>query len=191
MEEKNLFEIFSRYNATKEGDVDVIKSRNGNRPDIKYLKWMRGWIEVLKVDPKATYDLCIDPVTGSILHHVGTGGMVHVQVTICGHTKGEWYPIESSPMQSVLWDNITPSQVNKAIKRGMVKCLAHFGLASNLYLNDELTESERQDIRDLIKESKTVDELLTVYESNKELINDDARIVRMFSARKKELQKAE
>lgn len=192
-EEINLYEVFSKYNAEKEGDIDIIKSTNPKRPDIKYLKWMRGWIEVLKIDPDATYDFLPDP-SGSILHHIGSGGMVHVEVSILGKTKREWYPIERSPMQPVPFDDINPSQVNKAMKRGMVKCLALFGLASNLYLNDELTEAEKDEsiesIKSLIAETKTLDDLVAVYNAYKDIIDKTPRVKAMFTARKQEIAKS-
>lgn len=193
-EEINLYEVFSKYNAEKEGDIDIIKPKEGSkRPPLKYLKWMRGWIEVLKVDPDATYDLVRD-TEGSILHRIGNGGMVCVEVTICGKTKREYYPVESEPMRSVLWDNITPTQVNKAMKRGMVKCLALFGLAANLYLNDELTEAEKDEsiesIKSLIAETKTLDDLVAVYNAYKDIIDKTPRVKAMFTARKQEIAKS-
>jgi len=183
----NLYELFSKYNAEKEGDIDTIEAR-GQR--MKYLKWMRGWQEVLKVDPTAEYQV-LPSADGNILWHIGTGGMVHVSVTILGQTKTEWYPIESSPMKSVPWDAITPSQVNKAIKRAMVKCLALFGLAANLYLNDDLTEGEKDeitvDITSLLSSAKTIQDLTTIYNAHAQLIQKTPKLLMMFTARKNEI----
>lgn len=188
-----IYERFQRYNAANEGDVDIIKSKSSNRPDLKYLKWMRAWQEIMKVDHEATYDPILT-ADGNVVHRVGTGGMVCIELCILGIKKREWYPVESMPMQPVAWDNITPTQVSKAIKRAMVKCAAQFGLASNLYLNDELTEAEKDDISaditSLINSATTRDDLTQAYMANKEIIDKTPRLLRQFQAKGKELQLA-
>lgn len=189
-----FYDEFKKYNAEAEGDIDIIQPKLGSkRPPLKYLKWMRGWQEVMKVDPTATYEPVMNN-NGEIVHHVGNGGMVCIRVTIQGETKDEWYPVESSPMCSVKFEDITPTQVNKSIKRGMVKCLAQFGLAANLYLNDELTEDEKDiissDITSLINSATTRDDLTQAYMANKEIIDKTPRLLRQFQAKGKELQLA-
>lgn len=190
--ETNLYERFSQYNAEAEGDIDIIRSNTPTRPDLKYLKWMRGWIEVLKVDPDATYDV-LPSDEGSILHRVGNGGMVHVRVTILGKPKEEWYPVESAPMRPVAWDSITPTQVNKSIKRGLVKCLALFGLAANLYLNDDMTEGEKDSVTDdiitALRDASTLDQLTSLYSQHADIISRTPKIKAMFTARRIEITK--
>lgn len=190
-EPKTLYEIFARYNAKAEGDTKVIKSKAGsNRPDLTYLPWASAWIEVLKVDENATYRI-IEDKDGNLYHKVGTGAVVVVEVSICNSVKREYYPVESMPMQSVKLENMTPTQWNKAVKRGLVKCLALFGLGTNLYLNEEFTEVEKdeiaEDIVSLIGNAASVDELLEIYNLHKEIISKTPKLVKMFTARKEEL----
>lgn len=191
-EEINLYKTFSTYNAKDEGDVDIIRSKSQNRPDLTYLKWMRAWQEILKVDDNATYDPILAS-DGNVLHRVGTGGMVCVELCILGKKKREWYPVESAPMQSVAWDNITPSQTNKAIKRAMVKCAAHFGLASNLYLNDELTEAEKDTLSEgiitMLANAEKREDLVSLYNEHKEIIDKTPKLLKTFQLRSKELNK--
>lgn len=186
----NIYERFQQYNAASEGDVDIIKSKSGKVPDLKYLKWMRAWQEIMKVDPDATYDPILT-TDGNIVHRVGTGGMVCVELCIAGHKKREWYPVESMPMQSVQWDNITPTQVSKAIKRAMVKCAAQFGLAANLYLNDDLTEAEKDDITSdiisILSSADNRDDLVTLYNAHKSIIDKTPKLLKIFQLRSKEL----
>ncbi len=190
-EPKTLYEIFARYNAKAEGDTKVIKAKQGsNRPDLTYLPWASAWIEVLKVDENATYRI-IEDKDGNLYHKVGTGAVVVVEVSICNSVKREYYPVESMPMQSVKLENMTPTQWNKAVKRGLVKCLALFGLGTNLYLNEEFTEVEKdeiaEDIVSLIGNAASVDELLEIYNLHKEIISKTPKLVKMFTARKEEL----
>lgn len=190
-EPKTLYEIFARYNAKAEGDTKVIKAKQGsNRPDLTYLPWASAWIEVLKVDENATYRI-IEDKDGNLYHKVGTGAVVVVEVSICNSVKREYYPVETMPMQSVKLENMTPTQWNKAVKRGLVKCLALFGLGTNLYLNEEFTEVEKdeiaEDIVSLIGNAASVDELLEIYNLHKEIISKTPKLVKMFTARKEEL----
>lgn len=190
-EPKTLYDIFARYNAKAEGDTKVIKAKAGsNRPDLTYLPWASAWIEVLKVDENATYRI-IEDKDGNLYHKVGTGAVVVVEVSICNSVKREYYPVESMPMQSVKLENMTPTQWNKAVKRGLVKCLALFGLGTNLYLNEEFTEVEKdeiaEDIVSLIGNASSVDELLGIYNLHKEIIGKTPKLVKMFTARKEEL----
>lgn len=190
-EPKTLYDIFARYNAKAEGDTKVIKAKAGsNRPDLTYLPWASAWIEVLKVDENATYRI-IEDKDGNLYHKVGTGAVVVVEVTICNSVKREYYPVESMPMQSVKLETMTPTQWNKAVKRGLVKCLALFGLGTNLYLNEEFTEVEKdeiaEDIVSLIGNAESVDELMAIYKMHEDLIKKTPKLVKMFTARKEEL----
>ena len=69
---------------------------------------------------------------------------VKVSITIKGHTETESLAIMDFRNKSIPVDNITSADVEKSIKRCMVKCAALHGLGLSLWTGEELSSAARE-----------------------------------------------
>lgn len=135
-ENQILSNVFTTLNA-----IDVnehTKEKNG----LTYLSWSKAWEIAKKKYPDARFEV----------HHVetelgprnyftdGKTCWVEVSVTICGETQTESLPVMNYKMQAVGYDSVTATEVNKAIKRCLTKCLGLFGLGLYIYSGEDIPE---------------------------------------------------
>lgn len=130
---------------------DHIEKKNG----LSYLSWAWAWTEALKVDPTATFSVdtfSYDDQTVPFMK-IGDTAMVWVNVTMFGQKRTCMLPVMDVKNQPIIEPNSV--QVNKAIMRCLVKCIALHGLGLNIYAGEDLPESVDQETGEIKrKESK-------------------------------------
>lgn len=118
--------------------IDVgnrIEKKNG----LNYLSWPWAWAELKKRFPDATYRVINDP-EGLNYHTDGRTCWVEVGVTVAGQEQIETLPVMDYRNASIPKDKVTSYDVNKAIKRCMVKAIGLHGLGLYIYAGEDLPE---------------------------------------------------
>ena len=118
--------------------IDVgnrIEKKNG----LNYLSWPWAWAELKKRFPDATYRVINDP-EGLNYHTDGRTCWVEVGVTVAGQEQIETLPVMDFRNASIPKDKVTSYDVNKAIKRCMVKAIGLHGLGLYIYAGEDLPE---------------------------------------------------
>jgi len=103
-----------------------------------YLSWPYALAELKKRHPRAK--IVVHEFGGAPFLQMDSGGMVKITVSILvGEdwiANTEWFPITDNR------NNVIPLpdcfQINTAIKRGMVKCIAGHGLGLHIYAGDDV-----------------------------------------------------
>lgn len=150
-EKPNFADKFRELNS-RDVNAHVEKKQNLN-----YLSWAYVQQELTKEDP--TYEekviefLYPDSNNENFfVPYLKTkeGYMVCVELTVFGVTKREWLPVLDYRNKPVTIGSATAIfDINKAIKRCMVKCAAKFGLGNYLYLGEEVPSANDNDITEL------------------------------------------
>lgn len=133
MDERKEYTAFAELSK-----VDVskyIEKKNG----LNYLSWANCWGELLKRYPESTSRVIPDP-EGLNYHTDGKTCWVEVGVTVQGFERIETLPVMNHRNQSIPLDQVTSMDVNKAIKRCMVKAIGLHGLGLYIYAGEDLPE---------------------------------------------------
>lgn len=131
---KSVFQVLSEIDLT-----DKHKEKNG----MKYLPWAQAWGAVKRVYPLATHKILRD-AAGRNYFNDGKTAWVETEVTIDGLTQSEQLPVMDFRNKSITMENLTSMDVNKAIKRCLVKNLALFGADLNLWNNEEVSDAVKE-----------------------------------------------
>lgn len=117
---------------------EYVKEKNG----LTYLSWSKAWELVKKRFPDASFEvLHVDTEFGPRNYFTdGKTCWVEVSVTINGETLTENLPVMNYRNQSIAYESITSTDVNKAIKRCLTKCLGLFGLGLYIYNGEDIPE---------------------------------------------------
>ncbi|MEJ7534949.1 DUF1071 domain-containing protein [Micrococcus luteus] len=145
----NFSDKFRELNS-RDVSAHVEKKQNLN-----YLSWAYVQQELTKEDPNYSEKVIEFPYPDSTNENffvpylkTNEGYMVCVELTVFGVTKREWLPVLDFRNKPVAVGSSTAIfDINKAIKRCMVKCAAKFGLGNYLYLGEEAP-----DVSDELKE---------------------------------------
>jgi len=147
--EKTIFERLHKINVK-----DKTKKKNG----LTYLSWASAWAETKEVFPNANYE--VKRFGENQLPYVydeATGYMVFTSVTIDGLTHDMWlavmdsknkamkssvYTYDTFNKKNIRVEAATMCDINNAIMRCLVKNLAMFGLALNIYEGEDFPEEE-------------------------------------------------
>jgi len=159
-EKLNFADKFRELNS-RDVSAHVEKKQNLN-----YLSWAYVQQELTKEDPNYSERVIEFPYPDSTNENffvpylkTNEGYMVCVELTVFGVTKREWLPVLDYRNKPVAIGSSTAIfDINKAIKRCMVKCAAKFGLGNYLYLgveapdvSDELKELLDKEAKEFIK----------------------------------------
>lgn len=131
--------------------AEKIEKKNG----FDYLKWSYAWAEIKKRFPDSSFEKhwFSDP-PHSVPYTVDKKGFAYVKVTvtIAGDSITEVYPVTNFANKSIAYPD--SMQINTALQRALVKCIAYHGFGLLLYEGaaDELIE------RPEIKETKVAAE---------------------------------
>jgi acetylornithine deacetylase/succinyl-diaminopimelate desuccinylase-like protein len=115
---------------------DHVEKKNG----LSYLSWAWAWAEALKADPEATFHVStfnVDEVTQPFMQ-VGNTAMVWVAVTLFGKQRLCFLPVMDHRNKPIPAPDAC--QVNTAIMRCLVKCIALHGLGLYIYAGEDLPE---------------------------------------------------
>lgn len=133
---KSVFQTLFEINVNKQ-----IEKKNG----LNYLSWAYAWSEVKKIYPGATYKI-YETENRCIYHTDGRTCWVKTGVIIEGLEHIEYLPVMDYKNKSILLENITSFDVNKAIQRSLTKALARHGLGLYIYAGEDLPEAEIEKI---------------------------------------------
>jgi len=118
--------------------IDVSNHLEIKHGGLSYLSWMAAWALAKDYDPTATFlihttDNC-DPFFTS-----DAGAFVAVTVVIKGQELTEYLPVLDNRNKPLSSDKLNVFDINSAIKRCLVKCLAMHGLGAMVYISGEGT----------------------------------------------------
>ena len=145
--EKTVFQTLSEIDITSK-----IKKKN----KMDYLPWSSAWDFIKNTYPNAAYRI-VKTENGCIYHNDGKTCWVETEVTIEDEIQTEVLPVLDYRNQAIGLDKVTSSDVNKSIKRCLVKNLALFGLS--LWNGEELSDNAK-------KKKADVDEALRNVQKN-------------------------
>ena len=129
------------YDVNMKGKV---KKKNG----MNYVSWAAAWAEVKKIYPEATYHIYERETPDGLVINYFTDGKtcwVKTGVTINGVEHIEDLPVMDFKNQSIKLENVTSSDVNKAIQRSLTKACARHGLALYIYEGEDLPETVKKE----------------------------------------------
>lgn len=126
----STFEILSAVNVGEH-----IEKKGG----LSYLSWPWAWSELKKRFPDATYRVIPDP-EGLNYHTDGRTAWVEVGVTVAGQEQIETLPVMDHTNKAIPRDRVTSFDVNKSIKRCMVKAIGLHGLGLYIYAGEDLPD---------------------------------------------------
>lgn len=121
-----------------------VKKKNG----MNYVSWAAAWAEVKKIYPEATYHIYERETPDGLVINYFTDGKtcwVKTGVTINGVEHIEDLPVMDFKNQSIKLENVTSSDVNKAIQRSLTKACARHGLALYIYEGEDLPETVKKE----------------------------------------------
>lgn len=143
MEEKSVFERLNEINVN--GHTE---KKNG----LTYLSWAWAWTEVKKIFPNAFYTIYENTLpSGYVVNYFTDGKTAYVKtgVTIEGLEHIEELPVMDFRNKSILLENLTSFDVNKAIQRSLTKAVARHGLGLYIYAGEDLPESSDDDVEEV------------------------------------------
>lgn len=135
MENKSVFDVLNEINVN--GHTE---KKNG----LTYLSWAWAWTEVKKHYPSAFYTIYENTLpSGYVVNYFTDGKTAYVKtgVTIDGLEHIEELPVMDFRNKSILLENLTSFDVNKAIQRSLTKAVARHGLGLYIYAGEDLPES--------------------------------------------------
>ncbi len=138
--EKNYFEDLFKTNVS-----DKIEKKNG----LSYVSWSYSWGELKKKYPDSTYTI-YENKDGLFYHTDGKTCWVKTGVTVNGIEHIEYLPVMDFKNKSIPLENVTSTDLNKAIQRSLTKAVARHGLGLYVYAGEDLPESD-----DDVEESKS------------------------------------
>ena len=136
MVEKNEKSVFETLNA-----VDI-SGELKKKQNLSYLPWSSAWATVKKIYPDATQRVIKDE-NNNLYHTDNKTCWVETEVTINNETQSECLAVMDNRNQAIPYDTVTMTQVNKSIKRCLVKNLALFGLGLSLWNGEELSDEAK------------------------------------------------
>lgn len=137
-----------------------VNDKTEEKDGLTYLSWAWAWGELKKHHPDATYQI-YENANGWNYHTDGRTAWVKTGVTVNGIENIEYLPIMDFKNKSIPLDNVTSTDVNKAIQRSLTKAVARHGLGLYIYAGEDLPEKEQEENSKPIteKEVKTLKEL--------------------------------
>jgi hypothetical protein len=149
----------SKYKELRTIDVSAETKKKGR---FTYLPWTYAVDTLLQHDPEANWSY------GDVIPFNGTM-MVNCSVTAFGKEMTEYLPVLDATNKAIT--NPNAMQVNNAMKRCLVKCIAICtGIGLSLYAGDEFWDEPEESIADkinlMLESAKTPEELIKVFGEN-------------------------
>lgn len=137
--EKSVFQTLNEYDISEH-----LKKKD----KIIYLPWSKAWMILKTLYPDSEVEVIENAGFDSddVVRYFTDGktAWVKVAITIKGHTETESLAIMDFRNKSIPVANITSADVEKSIKRCMVKCAALHGLGLSLWTGEELSSAARE-----------------------------------------------
>lgn len=121
---------------------DKIEKKNG----LSYVSWSYAWAEIKKMFPDATYTVYERQTEFGPVNYFTDGRTCWVKtgMTVNGIEHIEMLPVMDYKNNSILFQNVKSTDVNKAIQRSLTKAAARHGLGLYVYAGEDLPECENQ-----------------------------------------------
>lgn len=147
--DKNYFTELNSVNVN-----DKVEKK-GN---LSYLSWAYAWGEVKKRYPDANYKIYErDTEFGPVNYFTdGRTGWVKTSVTINGIEHVEELPIMDNRNNSMIYEAITSTDVNKTIQRSLTKAIARHGLGLYIYAGEDIPEAEDAAKEEEVEQGKEI-----------------------------------
>jgi hypothetical protein len=128
---KSVFDTLSAINV-----YDYIEKRGG----LSYVSWANAW-KLLKTHfPDASRTIYEHAHTGMNYFTDGNTAYVKVGVKVGEDEIVDMLPVMDFRNKSITVDKVTSMDVNKAIQRSTVKCIAMHGLGIDVYTGEDIPE---------------------------------------------------
>jgi hypothetical protein len=190
MEKTNAKSVFDVLNAINVNEHT--EKKNG----LTYLSWAWAWAEVKKHYPDAFYTI-YENANGMNYHTDGRTCWVKTGVTINGLEHIEYLPVMDYRNASIILDNVTSFDVNKAIQRSLTKAVARHGLGLYIYAGEDLPEVDRENkqneldtVCNEVRNAATMQDLESLYHKYENKYKSDKVFLGAVKERKNQLQKA-
>ena len=190
MEKTNAKSVFDVLNAINVNEHT--EKKNG----LTYLSWAWAWAEVKKHFPDAFYTI-YENANGMNYHTDGRTCWVKTGVTINGLEHIEYLPVMDYRNASIVLDNVTSFDVNKAIQRSLTKAVARHGLGLYIYAGEDLPEVDRENkqneldtVCNEVRNAATMQDLESLYHKYENKYKSDKVFLGAVKERKNQLQKA-
>ena len=181
MEKKSYFQILNAIDVSEH-----IEKKSNGKVELSYLSWAWAWAEVKKTFPDATYTI-YENADGWFYHTDGKTCWVKTGVTINNIEHIEYLPVMNNRNASILANEVTSFDVNKAIQRSLTKAAARHGIGLYIYAGEDLPEDvkKQQEAQRVAQEREKLDkalqsvadcvsraELTAIWKSNNDLHTD-------------------
>ena len=190
MEKTNAKSVFDVLNAINVNEHT--EKKNG----LTYLSWAWAWAEVKKHYPDAFYTI-YENANGMNYHTDGRTCWVKTGVTINGLEHIEYLPVMDYRNASIILDNVTSFDVNKAIQRSLTKAVARHGLGLYIYAGEDLPEADRENkqneldnVCNEVRNAATMQDLESLYHKYEDKYKINKVFIKAVNERKNQLQKA-
>ena len=134
-EKKSVFAVLNEINCN-----DHTEQKKAGYSTLTYLSWAWAWQICKQNFPDATYTI-YENDKGWNYHTDGRTAWVKTGVTINGLEHIEYLPVMNSRNQSIILEDVTSFDVNKAIQRSLTKALARHGLGLYIYAGEDLPDA--------------------------------------------------
>ena len=131
MQENSVFAVLNAINCNEHTE------KKGN---LTYLSWAWAWQMVKSHFPDASYTIYENP-EGWNYFTDGRYCWVKTGVTIGGLEHIEYLPVMDARNQSIPFENVKSTDVNKTIQRSLTKACARHGLGLYIYAGEDLPDS--------------------------------------------------
>ena len=133
MQEPSVFATLVAINCNEHTE------KKGN---LTYLSWAWAWKIVKEHFPDATYVIYESP-DGWNYFTDGRTCWVKTGVTIQGLEHIEYLPVMDARNQSISFENVRSTDVNRAIQRSLTKACARHGLGLYIYAGEDLPDGQQ------------------------------------------------
>ena len=133
MQEPSVFATLSALNCNEHTE------KKGN---LTYLSWAWAWQMVKSHYPDASYTIYENP-EGWNYFTDGRTAWVKTGVTIQDIEHIEYLPVMDARNQSIPFESIRSTDVNKAIQRSLTKACARHGLGLYIYAGEDLPDQQQ------------------------------------------------
>lgn len=142
-----MFNLKSHFNMQEPSVFATLNAVNCNqhtekKGNLTYLSWAWAWQMVKSHFPDANYTIYESP-EGWNYFTDGRTAWVKTGVTIQGIEHIEYLPVMDARNQSIPYESIRSTDVNKAIQRSLTKACARHGLGLYIYAGEDLPDQQQ------------------------------------------------
>ena len=120
--------------------LNKVKLKVEKKGKFNYVSWTNAWKAIKQHYPNANFKVYENDKGYPAFIGGDVGSFVKVGVTINDLEHIEHYPILDNYNKTIPRERLNSFDINKSIKRALVKCLAYFGLGLYVYEGEDLEE---------------------------------------------------